>query len=111
MPSSKSTALFRGPPADVRFSQEVIRGDADRIQLAAAQQWSRAAEAEAFANSTLRSATAVVLACLSAKLEVVVTEMISCPNGCRSTRGTSRRIPHGFRIGGAQLAMECLEAA
>ena len=31
--------------------------------------------------------------------------------GCRSTRGTSRRIPHAFRIGGAQLAVECLEAA
>ena len=75
-----SSALFRGPPAEVRFSQEVTRGDADKVQLAASQQESRAAGAASFANTTLRSAIAVILSCLAAKLEVVVTEMISCPN-------------------------------
>ncbi len=75
-----SMALFRGPPAEVQFSQEATRADADSVELEATQQWTRAAEASALANGTLRSATGVILSCLSALLEVTVTEMISCPN-------------------------------
>lgn len=91
-----SMALFRGPPAEVRASQEVTRGDADHVQLAATQQWSRAAEATSFANAMLRSGTAVILSCLSAKLEVAVTEMISCPNphdqgNCARARAASAK--------------------
>ncbi len=75
-----SMAIFRGPPAEVQFSQETTRTDADSVELEATQQWTRAAEASSLANGTLRSATGVILSCLSALLEVTVTEMISCPN-------------------------------
>ena len=73
-------ALFRGPPAEVRFSQETTRGDADQVELEATQQWSRVAQATAFDNATLRATMSVVLACLSAKMEVVVTAKVSCAN-------------------------------